>query len=120
LGVHTLVCLALPPDQYIAKSVQPEWVERFHRVVDSGEVSVLAEHDKMPAWLTDKPGYDIWQRNNLWELSTALAQDAKRLTILALWDGQTGDGPGGTEHMVGIAKKRGADVRILNTRDICA
>lgn len=120
LGIETMVCLALPADQYVAASVLPEWVDRSHRVVDSGNALVLAEQGKMPAWLTDKPGYDIWQRNNLWELSTALAQDARRLTLVALWDGQPGDGPGGTEHMIGIARKRGAEIQILDTRAICA
>lgn len=120
LGIETMVCLALPPDQYIAESVLPEWVDRFHCVLDGGDALVLAEQGKMPAWLTDKPGYGIWQRNNLWELCTALAQDAGRLTLVALWDGQPGDGPGGTEHMIGIARKRGAQIQILDTRAICA
>ena len=97
----------------------PEWVDRFHRVAGSGEVSVLAERAELPPWLTDKPGYGIWQRNNLWELCTALAQDARRLTIVALWDGERGDGPGGTEHMIGIGRKRGAEIQILDTRAIC-
>jgi len=119
LGIPTVVCLALPEDQYIRASVLPEWVERFHRVTGGGEVRMLAEQSKLPAWLTDKPGYDIWQRNNLWELCTALAQDGKRLTLVALWNGEKGDGPGGTEHMIGIGRKRGADIKILDTHDIC-
>lgn len=120
LGIDTLVCLAMPPDRYIKASVLPEWVDRFHRVVGIGEVPLLAEEGRMPAWLTDKPGYDIWQRNNLWELCIALAQDAKRVTLVALWDGQQGDGPGGTEHMIQIARKRGSEIQILDTRAICA
>jgi hypothetical protein len=115
LGIDTLVCLAMPPEQYIAASVLPEWVDRFYRVVSSGAVPVLAEQGKVPAWLTDKPGYGIWQRNNLWELCIALAQDAKRLSLVALWDG-----PGGTEHMIQIARKRGAEIQILDARAICA
>lgn len=120
LGIETLVCLAMPPDRYIEASVLPEWVDRFYRIVGSGEVPVLAEQGKVPAWLTDKPGYGIWQRNNLWELCIALAQDARRLTLVALWDGQQGDGPGGTEHMIGVARKRGAEIQILDTRSICS
>ncbi len=119
LGIDSLVCLALPPIPYMAASVLPEWVDRFHRVAGRGEVSVLAERAELPSWLTDKPGYGIWQRNNLWELCTALAQDARRLTIVALWDGQRGDGAGGTEHMIGIGRKRGAEIQILDTRAIC-
>lgn len=120
LGIPTRVCLALPREKYIEESVLPGWVERFYRVVDGGTVAVLAEDGKLPAWLTDKPSYSIWQRNNLWELCTALAFDAKRLTLIALWDGQKGDGPGGTEHMVGIARKRGAEIQIIDVREVCS
>jgi hypothetical protein len=120
LGIRAKVCLALPPDKYIEASVQPDWVERFHLVVGDDAVAVLADDGKLPAWLTDKPSYSIWQRNNLWELCTALAFDAKRLTLIALWDGQKGDGLGGTEDMVGIARKRGADVQIISVREVCA
>jgi len=60
LGIDTLVCLALPHDQYIAASVLPEWTDRFQRVAGSGEVPVLSEQGKMPAWLTEKPRYGIW------------------------------------------------------------
>ena len=119
-GIETQVCLAMPREQYIQASVLPDWVERFHRVVGDGEVATLADDGKLPLWLTDKPSYTVWQRNNLWELCTALAFDARRLTLIALWDGQKGDGPGGTEHMVEIARKRGAEVQILDVRQLCA
>jgi hypothetical protein len=119
MGIDTMVCVAMPRDRYIAASVLPEWVDRFHAIVGDGPLLVLSENGKLPAWLTDKPKYGIWERNNLWELSTALAQDPKRLTLLALWDGKPGDGAGGTEHMVRIARTRGAEIRILETKTVC-
>jgi hypothetical protein len=48
-------------------------------------------------------------------LETALeaAPDAGRLTLIALWDGQAGDGPGGTAHMIESARARGARTIVL-------
>jgi hypothetical protein len=45
----------------------------------------------------------------------AQASGATKVTLVALWDGKTtGDAPGGTAHMVGLARDAGtiAEVRI--------
>jgi len=123
LQISTKICLALPPDKYIAASVKPaggDWEERFHKLgADAGEISVLAETADLQGWLSTKKDYDIWQRNNLWELCQALVQDAAHVSLIALWDGEKGDGPGGTEHMVRIARERDARISILDIRQIC-
>ena len=49
-------------------------------------------------------------------LHNALALGRDKVTLIALWDGKTGDGPGGTEHMVEKAKARGAKTVILDTK----
>jgi hypothetical protein len=123
LGIETKICLALPPDQYIAASVKSaggDWVQRFSKLVqNASDVSILAETAMLQSWLSVKKNYDIWQRNNLWELCYALTQDAMHFTLIALWDKQKGDGPGGTEHMVGIAQEREAWIEVLPINDIC-
>jgi hypothetical protein len=55
-----------------------------------------------------------WERTNIWMLHNALAHGGHNLTLLALWDGNNGDGPGGTWHMVDVAKKEKAEIRILD------
>jgi hypothetical protein len=40
----------------------------------------------------------------------------KHTTLLALWDGQSGDGPGGTKDMVEQAERFGARVIIIDTK----
>ena len=35
------------------------------------------------------------------------------MTLIAVWDGKGGDGPGGTEHMIHTAREKGADVVII-------
>jgi hypothetical protein len=44
-----------------------------------------------------------------------LAYGAKNVTLIALWNGKTGDGPGGTKDMVEQARARGAKVIVLDT-----
>lgn len=123
LGIETKICLALPADQYIAASVKSsggDWERRFYDLGANGkDIPVLAETPEFRGWLRMKRDYDIWQRNNLWELTHALVQDASHVGLVALWDGQKGDGPGGTEHMVRIARERGAQIDILDTNRIC-
>ena len=73
------------------------------------------------AGYADKPGYTIWQRNNLWMLYNALAGGGDNVTLIALWDGvDSGDGPGGTADMVEKARERGAKTVTLDTKEIFA
>ena len=120
LEVPTRLFLALPPAAYVAESVAPSgprWVERFWALEQRLDKRVLSERKELPRWLATKQGYDVWQRNNLWTLHNALAAGPQNVTLVALWDGaSTGEGPGGTSHMVAEARTRGARVEILDAR----
>jgi nucleotide-binding universal stress UspA family protein/tetratricopeptide (TPR) repeat protein len=122
LGIPTRLFLALPRDEYVRNSVQPagpRWVERFQQLYDSHQPRVLSESrqesEYLPRWLRDKADYSIWQRNALWMLHNALAEGEGGITLIALWDGKAGDGPGGTADLVQKATERGAKTVILNT-----
>ncbi|HZF07775.1 MAG TPA: tetratricopeptide repeat-containing protein [Thermoanaerobaculia bacterium] len=118
LGIPTRLFLALPANQFIRESVAPaegNWVKRFERLSETLPVRVLAESKELPSWLAEKKDYSIWQRNNLWMLHNALALGGEHVTLIALWNGQEGDGPGGTGDLVSRAKERGAKVLILDT-----
>ena len=122
LGIPTRLYLTLPPGAYVAASVAsagPDWVRRFFDLYSlHPSAPVLSDTQTPPGWLSKKPAYTIWQRNNLWLLYEALAPGPENVTVIALWNGATGDGPGGTEHMIGIARERGARVEILDTKRI--
>jgi tetratricopeptide repeat protein len=122
LGIPTKMLLALPENQFIEASVDNEdksWLRRFHAQLEKHpDAPILADSPELPKWLQFKRGYDVWQRNNLWLLSEALCLAPRNLTVIALWDGELGDGPGGTEHMVGLAKERGARVIRLDTNTL--
>lgn len=118
--IDTQLYLAVPPDQFSAASVQrggPGWVERFLRLTAHTPPRVLGDSTVLPAWLAGRAdSYTVWSRNNLWMLYNALALDAPFVTLIALWDGSGGDGPGGTADLVQQATARGHKVVILDAR----
>jgi hypothetical protein len=121
LSIPTRLFLALPPGKYLSVSVDPagpEWTRRFSAISRTVTPAVLAQDEKLPSWLQPKKNYDIWQRNNLWLLSQAFASGAQSITLIALWDGEAGEGPGGTEHMLEIAREQGARTVVLDTRKL--
>lgn len=126
MGIPCEVHLALPRDRYVERSVAdtPGWVERFDRLLAVLPVRVLAEDDELPRWIRGggRSEASIWQRSNLRMLADALdaAHDAAHLTLIALWNGRQGDGPGGTRDMIGIARERGARTVILDAKELLA
>ncbi len=118
LNIPSQMYLVLPKSEYIKASVAdggPDWIERFNRLYNKLKPQLLSDSERLPRWLRAKKDYNIWQRSNLWMLHNALALSQDHLTLIALWNGATGDGPGGTEDMVARAKDRGARFIHLDT-----
>ncbi len=123
-AIATALQLAIPEADYIAASVavegQPQWQRRFRivreRCAAAGRVEQLHAQARLPRWLAHAAGCDLWERNNRWTLHSALAWGADKVCLIVLWDGQSGDGPGGTDHMVRSARAAGAEVVHLDTR----
>jgi hypothetical protein len=111
LGIPTRVLLALPPDKFEAASVAPAgraWVDRFHALLKKlgpGRAHLMESVDGLLEGETE----NIWQRANLWMIEEATAIAAEQ-ALLALWDGKTGDGPGGTEHFLQVARQAGIHI----------
>jgi hypothetical protein len=74
--------------------------------------------ENLPGWLADKPNYGVWQRSNIRMLNNALSIGDTDTTLIAFWDGEGGDGPGGTEHMVRSVRERGARAIVLDTKQL--
>lgn len=114
LGISTRILLALPIDEFLAASVAPagpDWVRRFHAVVDKRgpeSFQIMGERNGLLEGETE----NAWQRANLWMIEEGLALAPER-SLLALWDGKAGDGPGGTGHLVRAAFKFGVRVAPL-------
>lgn len=124
LGVKTELCLALPEDKFQVTSVQrggAGWVERYQALTARRVPSVLQQTEALPRWLTDKPDYDLWQRNNLWMMFNALATGSRYLTLIALYNREREpDGPGGTGHMVEESRNWGFKIVELDARELLA
>ncbi len=120
LGIACHLYLPMAAQDFVRLSVEAgdgrsDWVPRFHAISQrcraGDQLRELGSAVELPGWLRERPNYTIWERNNRWMLHSALAHGADKLTLFALWDGQSGDGPGGTQHMVNVVKKAGAEWR---------
>ncbi len=121
LGIASHVYLALPGNDYIKASVADagaDWVQRFSYLIDTKPTKFLADSTELPQSLGARSDLDIWQRTNLWMLYSASAISSGKLTLIALWNGEAGDAPGGTEDMVHRAQDRGATFIHLDTRTL--
>jgi hypothetical protein len=117
------ILLALPDDEFIAASVRApdgDWEQRFRVLARHGTEHYLSSSKSLPAWLEQKSGYDFWQRNNFWLVAFALSLRPRHFTLIALWNGEGGDGAGGTANMVRVARKHGASFVHLDTRKLFA
>ena len=121
LGIPTTVVLPIPKEDYCRQSVAdggPDWVERFNRLVGAKPPIILSDSADLPAWAESIPNYGVFQRGNIWMMEDALLRPSADVTLLALWNGKAGDGPGGTADMVGLAKTHGAKVCTKNTDEL--
>ena len=110
LGIPTQLLLALPRDRFAAASVAeagPDWMDRYWALVGRLDVKVLADSEQLPDWLAVREDYSIWQRNNRWILHSATSRKDSDVSLIVLWNGNGGDGPGGTQDMVGLGQVRG-------------
>lgn len=123
LGVPTRAGLAIPRAAYVRKSVADagaDWVDRFNVLCDELSPHVLSDTEELPPWVADRPDYGVFQRGNIWILEWAFAQPNTDVTLIALWNGQEGDGPGGTADMVRLARQRGAKAVVIDPANLAS
>jgi hypothetical protein len=123
LGIVSRLRLTLPVGPFIANSVAPanaDWEKRFNAVAKrlQDTLEILSPFAELPKWLTRKADYNIWGRTNVWLLEEALACGAPEVHLLALWNGEAGDGPGGTSHLIELARQQGVSAHILDTKTL--
>jgi len=113
-GVPLEIFLPFPVHQFIEASVAPagdNWVARFHKVAAQARLRLMP--DERPQ--AQDEALNPYERVNLWMLEEARAGEADRLEFICLWNGQGGDGAGGTPHMVDAVRRRGGRVHWLDT-----
>jgi hypothetical protein len=117
-GIAMEIRIPFAVPKFLEKSVAfagSDWVERFYKVIENLKVQLLV----MPEELGALPqGSDPYERDNLWQLESALSFGPEKVRFLCLWNGKGGDGPGGTRHMVKSVKQRSGKVYILDTNTL--
>jgi hypothetical protein len=120
VGIDTILFLPKPEDEFIEGSVRfagDMWVERYLQVKSrASEVHHLKADKAFPEWTRGEEKPSVYELTNLWMLKEALTRGGSHASLIALWDGDKGDGRGGTEQMVRIAKENGMGVKILDTK----
>jgi hypothetical protein len=95
-GAQVRLCLALPPEEFEQRSValpDSDWTARFRSLLQRSEVEVL------PSATSGGDGNDVFARTNarLVEIARSVSRTPHALLV---WNGQRGDGPGGTADFV--------------------
>lgn len=113
--IHTDVYLPFESAEFIKSSVSfagDGWVERFYKVLNHPKITLHLQPERLgPVPLGD----DAFRRNNRWALYATLMHDIKHVRLIALWNGQGGDGPGGTDDMVQQVRQLGGIVEHIDT-----
>ncbi|MNV78222.1 hypothetical protein D3C71_1717010 [compost metagenome] len=115
---HSRLQIHLPlaePD-FIAESVGyagARWVERYHQLTRQSTLLVAPEVLGPLA-----AGENPFTRCNLWMLDTARQVAGSEILFLCLWDGQRGDGPGGTQHMMDVVGASGGRCHWIDIRSL--
>lgn len=122
LGAKTDVYLLLPQEKFEVTSVRrggSHWVDRYRLLLSRSTPRVLQQSAELPRWLTDKPAYNGWERNNLWMMFNALATGARNLTLIALYNREReANGPGGAGQLLEEAAKWGFKPIELEAREL--
>jgi len=111
LNIPSQIYLAAPVEEFKKGSVSfagEHWDKRYDELIKKLPVYVL------PAGKEEAVNMNIYERTNEWMLEIALSDGGRHMTLIAVWNGGGGDGKGGTEHMVKMAKVQGAEVEIID------
>ena len=91
------------------------WRDRFYQVRSHENTTFFI----MPEELGQAPErINSYDRNNVWQLYTALAWQPDKVRFITLWNKKEGDGPGGTKHMHDEVIKHSGHVYILDTNEL--
>jgi hypothetical protein len=104
-GMRLEIYLPQREPEFLAASVSfgaSHWQEDFDAIKNRPDVLFRVMPDELGATSKD---LDIYDRCNKWMLHSALSCGLSSVRFITLWDGAPGDGPGGTEHMVGLVRR---------------
>jgi hypothetical protein len=98
-------------EEFLAKSVDfadADWRSRFFAAKSRASLHIT----------TDQVGHspeDPYERNNLHMLKASMRFGPDKLDFICLWNGEGGDGPGGTQHLMQEVQSKGGRTHWLDT-----
>ena len=114
-GLRLELFLPFQRERFVETSVLPggcEWLALFDSVVEHPRTTL---HVGSPANDSED---DAYVHCNLAMLERAIELAHGPIDLVCMWDGESGDGPGGTEHMVNAVRVRGGRVHWVDTRTL--
>jgi hypothetical protein len=112
-GARLEVYIPFEEPTFLEKSVDfagGDWRARFFAAKARGVLFVAPRELGPP-----QEGEDPYERNNRWMMDAALRFGADRVDFVCLWNGEGGDGPGGTKHMMEEVRGKGGRTTWLDT-----
>lgn len=105
-GLETYVHLPLPEDEFIRRSVAPGWLERYRAVTKNATEFTCAPHVSGLA-------FDYGNRLLFGAACQHAQQLGSEVRLLAVWDGGSSAGAGGTGHYVELVREIGRPVEVI-------
>lgn len=120
LARHMRLELYIPFDEptFLASSVDfadADWHSRYFAVKARAVLHVMPD-ELGPLSADDNP----YERNNRWMLDSAARFGENRIAFVVLWNGEGGDGRGGTQHFMDEASRKTERIYWLDTRKLWA
>jgi len=115
-GAVLEIYLPFEADVFAKQSVDfagGNWHSRFEKVCSASSVHVMTkEREPSP------PEADPYEQNNLWMLDEARRFGGAKVHFICLWNGEGGDGPGGTQHLMQQVRSRHGRIHWLDTTQL--
>ena len=115
-GVPVRLYLPLDEPSFLEQSVNfanDRWYARYRAVVAQATLFIA------PEVLGPVPeGVDAFERTNLWMLDEAQRIGHRNVCFICVWNGEGGDGPGGTKHMMETVRTSGGNVDWIDIRKL--
>lgn len=112
-GARLELYIALEEPAFLEASVDfanSDWRARYFAAKDRAALHVLPVERGATA-----AGEDPYERNNLRMLEAATRFGAEKIGFICLWNGQQGDGPGGTRHLMEEVRRGSGRTHWLDT-----
>ncbi|HYR02508.1 MAG TPA: hypothetical protein VES58_04130 [Syntrophobacteria bacterium] len=115
LGLRLEISIPFAEPTFLEESVTfagEKWRERYYAVRKNPLTRLLIMPDELGPLPKNANPYE---RNNVWQLYSALARGPEKVNFICLWNRKGGDGPGGTKHMYEEVNNRSGLVYVLDT-----